>query len=452
MGFLIEHRARAVAGVLAADGLAHLYWATGATWPFAGARELSLALLGGETSFAPPNLIGLATLLFGAAAAVLLRVRAERRRWLWQAVTLAITAGLTCRTVMGLVWMFGVGVPHDGPFYWLNLFVYTPLCAVLAVLCWTIARHGVQGRAWARRAAVAGPAVLVAVLLGTAYAYVPPEEPRRVPSKDSRYVDTPVAQFHYLQKGSGTPVVLLSPGAGPAFAWHRQLEVLSERHTVYVVDMPGQGDTRIRKAGFRFDLDAMTGAIGSFLDAMGLRTVALAGNSWSGGWGLAYAQRHPERVGRLLLFAPSGLAERDPLTWELLKLPVLGETLVKLSASRGAAASSLRSLFEHKDRLTDEVIDQMWVPSTFRDNMRATYELERGLDWRVTQAALPSTRQPTLVIWGRQDSVLPVGQASRFGDLMPAATVRVLEDCGHALTLDCPDQVTTLMGDFLGDR
>ena len=98
------------------------------------------------------------------------------------------------------------------------------------------------------------------------------------------------------------------------------------------------------------------------------------------------------------------------------------------------------------------MIDAIWRPATRPDNVRATYELERSLDWRITQAALPWTRQPALVVWGAQDTVLPVAQAARFAELMPDARVHVLDGCGHALTLDCPDTVATLMGDFLGDR
>jgi 4,5:9,10-diseco-3-hydroxy-5,9,17-trioxoandrosta-1(10),2-diene-4-oate hydrolase len=77
------------------------------------------------------------------------------------------------------------------------------------------------------------------------------------------------------------------------------------------------------------------------------------------------------------------------------------------------------------------------------------YELEARLDWSSTQQRLPQTRQPTLIIWGKQDNVLPVRQAAEFGALMPHADVHVLDGCGHALTVDCPDQVNALMGGFL---
>lgn len=431
---------RAVAGVHALLALVHIYWATGGTWPATDQRSLSQAVLGGEVSFAPQVVLPTAGFHLVLAAALLTSGRYRVSRL----VVLGLVAGLTGRAAVGVVWAFGVGTDSSTPFYWLNLFIYTPACLALALADWRL----LHGR-WSRRVAVAASMALVAVLSMVAYGYQPTEQPSLKPAADSRYVDTPVARFHYLERGSGSPVVLLSPGASPASAWQPEVEELSKQHTVYVVDLPGQGETRLHSEDFAFDLDSMTGALGEFLDKVRLPVVALGGNSWSGGWGLAYAQRHPERVSRLLLLAPSGLAERDPRSWEMLKLPLAGELLAKLGASRPAVETAVLPLFVHKNLVTPELIDQMWVPGTHHDNVRSMYALERGLDWRTTQAAMHTTRQPVLVLWGKEDSVLPVAQAQRFGSLLPAATVRVLDGCGHALPLDCADRVTPLMEDFL---
>ncbi|MFP3991081.1 alpha/beta fold hydrolase [Streptomyces sp. E11-3] len=454
---------QALAGLLATDGLLHLYWATGLTWPAPDDRALSLAVLGGVVPFTPRVLLPLAALLFTAAAAVLARGLGRggpRVRPLWGLVTLLVAAGLLVRGLVGLVWVFGVGDGAGGSaFYWLNLVLYTPVCLGFGVAAARLA--GVWGgrsgrRVWVRRTALGLPLALTGLVLLGAYAYAPAEQrDRQVPYQDvvkSKYVETPVARFHYNQRGKGSPVVLLSPGASWTYAWQHQLETLSRTHTVYVVDLPGHGFTELRDDELGWDLGGMTTAIGSFLDAMELPEVALAGNSWSGGWALAYAQRHPERVSRLALLAPSGLDERDPVMWEALKLPVVGELLMNLGSGRSSAEASLRrTLVNDKDLVTDELVDTAWTPATFEDNRRAVYRLERGLDWSETEAALPETRQPVLLIWGKQDSTLPVSQAKRFAELLPDARVRELDGCGHGLTLDCAEPVSDLMEDFLRD-
>lgn len=428
---------RIVAGVHVLLAALHIYWATGLTWPAADPRSLSRAILGVQVSFAPQVVLPLAVLHLLLAFAVL---RSDRSA-VWRLVVAGLAAGLAFRAAVGVVWIFtGAGTA----FYWLNLLLYTPACIALCVTDLRMLRMR-----WLKAAVVAGPIAVVTALALVAYVYQPAEQPHPSASADSRYVDTPLARVHYLQRGTGSPIVLLAPGASPASAWDAELAALAPTHTVYVVDLPGQGETQLHDKGFAFDLDGMTGALDQFLNALHLQSVVLGGNSWSGGWGLAYAQRHPDRVSKLVLLAPSGLDEPDVLSWEVLKQPLVGEALAKLAANRSMVTSAVRSLFVHKDLVTPQLVDSMWIPGTYRDNVRSMYALERGLDWSVTERALPSTRQPTLVLWGDHDTVLPVAQAARFGTLLPNATVHVLPGCGHALTVDCPEQVDPLLAAFL---
>ncbi|MEU4195787.1 alpha/beta fold hydrolase [Kribbella sp. NPDC026611] len=430
----MNQRRRIVVGVHGVLALLHIYWATGVTWPTRDERSLSLAVLNAPVSFSPQMVLPLAALHLLIAAAVLTSDRSRLSRL----VVAGVAAGIAARAAAGLVWITGA----RSDFYWLNLLLYTPACIALC-----IADLGMLRSRPLKAAVVAAPVAIVAALSLLAYVYQPAEQPSATTT--GKYVDTAVARFHYLQQGAGSPVVLLSPGAAPASAWDPELTALSKTHTVYVVDLPGQGETRLHDEHFAFDLDGMTTALGQFLDALHLQRVALGGNSWSGGWGLAYAQRHPDRISQLALLAPSGLDRRDIWSWEILKQPLIGEALAKLAANRSMVEPAVRSLFVHQQLVTPQLVDSMWIPGTYRDNVRSMYALERGLDWSVTERALPSTRQPTLVLWGDHDTVLPVVQAARFGELLPNATVHVLPDCGHALTIDCADQVNQQLTAFI---
>lgn len=126
----------AVGALLAADGLAHLYWATGQTWPAASERALSLAVLGTEVSFAPPVVLPLAALTLTGAGAVLAHAHGRGGRPT-RLVTAAVAAGLTVRGVAGLGWATGLLDSPAGPFRLLNLVLYTPACLGFG---WTAAR------------------------------------------------------------------------------------------------------------------------------------------------------------------------------------------------------------------------------------------------------------------------------------------------------------------------
>jgi pimeloyl-ACP methyl ester carboxylesterase len=118
--------------------------------------------------------------------------------------------------------------------------------------------------------------------------------------------------------------VLVPGGALWSYSWRDTVPVLARRFTVYAVDLPGQGYTTVTQDGFDYDLEAMSGALGSFLDAVGLRRVALVGHSWGGAVALYFAERHPERVDRLALLASPGLDVPSSPDWRPLELPVVG--------------------------------------------------------------------------------------------------------------------------------
>ncbi|MFD0274760.1 DUF3995 domain-containing protein [Kitasatospora sp. NPDC127111] len=143
--------ALAVATVLAADGLLHVYWATGSTWPAADASSLSWAVLNAEVPFTPPVVLPLAAVLFSGAALVLARgglLDGVARRLPGVALRWgprAVAGGLLARGLAGLVWAAGIGVDTGSAFYPLNLALYTPLCLAGAAAARTVARAGRPG-------------------------------------------------------------------------------------------------------------------------------------------------------------------------------------------------------------------------------------------------------------------------------------------------------------------
>ncbi|MFE6127434.1 DUF3995 domain-containing protein [Streptomyces sp. NPDC056437] len=118
-----------VASVLTVDALFHLYWATGETWPAAGEGSLSRAVLGTDVPFTPPVLLPLVALLLTAAALVVAHSRRPGHPLL-RLGTLAVAAGLSLRALAGIYWLFAKET--GTAFHWLNLVLYTPLCALLA--------------------------------------------------------------------------------------------------------------------------------------------------------------------------------------------------------------------------------------------------------------------------------------------------------------------------------
>jgi pimeloyl-ACP methyl ester carboxylesterase len=295
---------------------------------------------------------------------------------------------------------------------------------------------------------------VVAVALWVAYLFQPGEvrdrTSRFLAHTPTSYVDTKAARFHYLRRGQGPPVLLLHGGGEWLYSYRDMVTALAGERTVIAVDLPGHGYTKVKDSGFGYDLQAMTDALAQFLDAVDVHQTAIIGHSWGGGIALAFAQRFPDRVSDLVLLDSSGLNVPDTAQWRLLKVPVLGEIMSKL-VRREDVRSGLEQSFANSGHVTDEMVDEVWVPLTFRVNRRSQYMLERGLDWSQTERAMPSTRTRTLVIWGREDRYLSVTHAERFRKLLPAAELVVLDGCGHSVHEECPEQVNPLVLRFLRD-
>jgi pimeloyl-ACP methyl ester carboxylesterase len=309
-------------------------------------------------------------------------------------------------------------------------------------------------RVWFRRLALGLAVVLAtvfAIALPVAYAWEPPSSdlPSRYLTRvESRYVDTGLARFHYTVSGSGSPVVLIAGGGLWGYSWRDVAPTLARQHTVYAVDLPSQGYTELRSAGFAFDLPAMAEAITVFLDAVGLDRTALVGHSWGGAWSLYFAERHPERVERLMLLDSPGLdAEKAPIT-PLFTTPVVGELLTNLT-TRSFYADSIRGTFAHKDLVTDELIDEFYSPFSRPANRDGFLALWRNLDYRLTDAGLNRVSAPTLVLWGGNDEWLPSSQATRLADRIPDADAVIVPGCGHTVHEDCPAAVIPQITAFL---
>ena len=135
-----------VALILGADCAMHLFWATtGNSWPATSFRSLSRGLLNAGFPFTPRVLFPLAAILLAAAVMVLTQAGlpgglARLPARLPRLATIGIGAAVLIRAIAGVLWIAGIGSPATSPFWWLNLFLYTPACLVMFAGCVVLLR------------------------------------------------------------------------------------------------------------------------------------------------------------------------------------------------------------------------------------------------------------------------------------------------------------------------
>ena len=253
----------------------------------------------------------------------------------------------------------------------------------------------------------------------------------------------------YVRSGVGPTVVLLHGGGTWSYSWRQNIEELARDHDVIAIDFIGHGFTRRVSSGrARYDFTETSAFLAATLDALNVRQADFVGNSWGGGWALSFAQDHPDRVRRLVLIGSSGLPGRDRLEWEMLRWPAVGDALSQL-VRRSDVASGLRAAVADPKSVTEADISAVYAPLTNREVQAAQVGFMRRLDFRSTAARLSNTRQPTLILWGEEDTYVSLQSQQQICSALPDARLVVVSRAGHVTHEDRPQLVNQLIASFL---
>jgi pimeloyl-ACP methyl ester carboxylesterase len=265
---------------------------------------------------------------------------------------------------------------------------------------------------------------------------------------EARVLDAAGWRIRYVRKGSGPPLVLLHGFASSIYTWSDVLPELARDHDVIALDFPAHGGSEVRP---RLDAADLLRVAAGVVDGLGLSRFDLVGHSLGGAVAAVTAAQRPEQVRRLVLIDAAGFnlapADRPPL------LKALGfvspRLLDALPLRRPAVALGLRQVFHDDSRLTTERVDEYVAPLLRPGASAAVRSLLGGRDQLGVPELVGRIRSPTLVIWGRHDRWVDVSQADRFVAAIPGARKVVFEDCGHMPHEERPDQVATLLREFL---
>ncbi|MEU3513355.1 alpha/beta hydrolase [Streptomyces longwoodensis] len=255
-------------------------------------------------------------------------------------------------------------------------------------------------------------------------------------------------ETNYHDTGSGSPVLLLH-GSGPGVSawanWRLTMPVLAKQHRVLAPDLVGFGYTE-RPDGAVYDKALWQAHILGFLDALGLERVSIVGNSYGGGLAMALAINHPERVDKLVLMGSAALH------FEI--TPALDE-IWGLKPTVPAMRRAL-DLFAWDRTLVSDELAEVRHRAFARPGVYEAYAAmfpEPRQRWVDAMASDPDdvarVQQPTLVIHGRDDQVVPVSASLEIFDLLPHAQLHVFGRCGHWSQLEYASEFAEIVASFL---
>jgi len=231
---------------------------------------------------------------------------------------------------------------------------------------------------------------------------------------------------HYLEAGQG-PVLVLVHGLGSsAEVWRDSMRRLARGYRVVALDLPGYGKSDKPRSDYSIEYQAAV--LNDFIDALGAGKVALVGNSM-GGWVSAItALNHPEKVSHLILVDSAGL-RRD----------AAASTINLNPATKEEMRTLLLSLFADKAFVTEKLVNDQWeYRKDIRYTVKATLESFKSKQ-PLLDDRLKNIKVPTLIIWGREDTLTPFAYAERFAKGIPGSKLVVIDNTGHIPQVEKPE-------------
>ena len=256
----------------------------------------------------------------------------------------------------------------------------------------------------------------------------------------------------YWQVGdSGNAVILLHGGGGYIELWKNNIFELAKHHRVYAFDMVGAGLSD--KPDADYTLNFMAKFTRDFMKVLNISKASLIGTSAGGGVALTFTLNFSELVERLILVGSVGLGKEISFLLRLTTLPGLGKLLSSPSKS-GIALLCKHSVYDSK-LITDEIIEEVYqmamlpgVPEATLNVGRSNFNIWGQFSQSLLERLHTITAQ-TLIIWGRQDPMIPVSHGQNAAKTIPNTRLEIFEQCGHWSPIEYPQKFNQLVVDFL---
>jgi pimeloyl-ACP methyl ester carboxylesterase len=266
----------------------------------------------------------------------------------------------------------------------------------------------------------------------------------------------PPAKLYAEELGAGSPIVLLHGLGGSGYTWRYMVQALARNHRVIAIDLRGFGRSD-KPFDQHYAAVDQAAYVRSFLERRGLAGVTLVGHSFGGAVALALTmdlnRTHPERVGKLVLMDTPAYPQPLSPTIKLLRkpvLPLLALTLIPPSVMTHLLIND-DAAFAH---LTANDLSMYAAPLSDAGAAHALVTTAHRIVPSNLNSLIrryPSISQPTLLVWCRKDTVVPVTTGVLLARALPHATLRLIDGCGHTPPEESPGQATRQILKFLGN-
>lgn len=250
----------------------------------------------------------------------------------------------------------------------------------------------------------------------------------------SSFITVNGMEVHYRDEGprDSVPLVLIHGTGSSLHTFNAWAGALKTEFRVIRMDLPGYGLTG--PFPFRnYSIENYVRFINEFLDQLGIKNCIIGGNSLGGKIAWSFTIEYPEMVNKLVLIDASGYpteAQSEPVAFKLAKVPILKNAFTYITP-KFVVKSSVKNVYADKSKVTQALVDRYFELALREGNRQAFVDRLGAKNNPNAYKTIPTIKQPTLILWGDRDELIPVENAHKFHSDLPNSTLVVFKNLGH---------------------
>lgn len=259
----------------------------------------------------------------------------------------------------------------------------------------------------------------------------------------SQFISLQGMDVHYRDEGNPQdtlPLVLLHGTSSSLHTYDEWTKELIKTRRVIRMDLPAFGLTGPHPTR-DYSMERYADFINEFLEALKVEKCILGGNSLGGNITWNFALKYPERAEKLILIDASGYpikAESVPIAFTLANTPIVNKLLTYITP-RFMAETSILNVYADKSKVTDQLVDRYYELTLRAGNRQGLVDrMTMFLDSTAHQR-IPQIQQPTLLLWGAEDYLVPVASANKFHEDLANSVLWILPNLGHVPMEEDPE-------------
>ena len=266
---------------------------------------------------------------------------------------------------------------------------------------------------------------------------------------------TSVLELASRSTGTGEPVLLIHGFGASSYSWRHVIEPLAQKNRVITIDLKGFGDSP-KPRDDAYSVYEQARLVRNFILENDLQNLHIVGHSYGGGVALAVSiylsASNPGLQKSLVLIDSVAYPQELPGFVKILATPVLGPLITYAVPNTFQVKNLLQKVYFNDDLIPQEAIDHYAVDLGKPDAKYALLTSVRQMlptDLQQFSENYASLTIPTLIIWSREDEIVPLAVGKRLHENLPNSRLVIMSDVGHAVQEEKPALLLPHLRNFL---